>query len=99
LHAWHERVDAAQSVAEVVACLQDFVASLTPGDVYRLPESCFPGPIRDAGDIDYWNMRLADASKADWGTDHDGELLTEVAKIFLRASVRVSRLTEAAAHP
>ena len=94
LRRWHSQVEDAASVDQVIAGVQDFVSSLTPGDVAHLPNDCRPGRIRDESDIDFWNMRLAEACRARWGTGDDGEMLTEVAQLFLRASVKVSRLAE-----
>src|SRR5262245_42441012 len=92
LHKWHEKVEEAGSTEEVVAHVQEFLATISPLQVTRLPEDCRPREIRDESDIDYWNVRLADACKALWATHADLELLTEVSQLFLRASVRVSRL-------
>jgi len=94
LHHWQVQIDEAATVRDVVAEVQDFIAGLTPSDISHLPDDCRPGRIRDQGDIDFWNLRLAEACRALWGTNEDGEILTEVAQVFLRASVRVSRLAE-----
>ena len=97
MRVWHAQVDEATSIAEVVGSVQDLVASLAPADVASIPEDCRPGRIRDESDIDYWNLRLAEACQATWGTHRDAEILTEMAQFFLRASVKVSHLTEG--HP
>ena len=99
LHKWHEQVEEARSTDEVIGHVQDFIAMLAPLEITRLPEDCRPRAIRDASDIDYWNVRLADTCRALWGTRSDLELLTEVSQLFLRASVRVSRLAADRALP
>ena len=101
MRVWHEAIDTGKSPHDVIATMQDYVASLTPRDLAPIPADCRPGRIRDESDIDYWNLRLADACKELWGTDRDGRLITEMSQMFLRASVRVSRLNEDSAptHP
>ena len=92
MHRWHEQIDAASSIEEVITDVQDFLATMSPVDSERLPEEWHPRLIRDASDIDAWNVRLADAVRALWAKEGDHEILTEVAQLFLRASVKVSRL-------
>jgi len=99
MHRWHEQVEAAASCPAILATVQDFLVSLKASDVERLPPDCRPGAIHEASDIDAWNLRLAEAVKALWGTDQDLEVLTEVAQLFLRASVKLSRLAGADSHP
>jgi len=94
VHRWLEEIEEAGSIAQVLVAVQDFLANLTPYDVSRLPEDCRPRDIHEASDIDFWNLRLAEGCKAIWGTDRDGQMLTEVAQIFLRASVKISRLAD-----
>jgi len=94
MHPWHERVDASLSESEVIVNVQDFVTSLAPSDLARLPEDCRPRSIHDASDIDYWSMRLAKSVKALWGTQFDQEVLIEVERLFLRASHRLSGLAD-----
>ena len=94
MRVWHEAIDSGKSIPEVIATMQDYVASLTPRDLAPVPADCRPGRIRDESDIDYWNLRLADACKELWGTNRDGRVITEMSQMFLRASVRVSRLAD-----
>ena len=101
LRVWHAQVEQAATIPGVVVCVQDFVSSLTPSDLADVPEDCRPGRIRDESDVDFWNLRLAEACQALWGTDREGQVLIEMAQFFLRASVKVSRLGEdrVATHP
>jgi hypothetical protein len=94
LHPWHERVEAALSEGEVIANVQDFLKSLAPSDIARLPEDSRPRSIHDTSDIDYWSLRLAQSVKALWGTQFDQEVLIEVERLFLRASHRLSCLAD-----
>ena len=99
LHRWHEEVDQAPSVPQVVATVQEFLATLPAGDLQRIPEDCRPREVFESSDIDAWNLRLAEAVKALWATEGDHEVLTEVAQLFLRASVKMSRLSGADTPP
>jgi|SRR5690349_21024527 hypothetical protein len=94
MRVWHDALEDGKSIPDVVATMQDYIASLTPRDLAPVPADCRPGRIRDESDIDYWNLRLADACTELWGTDRDGRVITEMSQMFLRASVRVSRLTD-----
>jgi hypothetical protein len=94
LHAWHELLDAAGDGGQVLDIARRFVAELEPSDVSSLPPECRPGSIDHESDIDYWNLRYADECRDLWGTDRDGRVLTELSKFFLRASVRLSRISE-----
>ncbi len=101
MRIWHELIEAAPAAPQAVSVMQDFVASLTPADLANVPPDCRPGRIRDASDIDFWNLRLADACRALWATDQDGQTITEMSQLFQRASIKVSRLAEnnAISHP
>jgi hypothetical protein len=95
MHRWQEEVEEARSTHEVLATVQDFVDHISAGDLAQLPEDCRPRSIANASDIDAFNLCLAEAVKASWGTNQNREVLTEVAQLFLRASVKVSRLNGA----
>jgi hypothetical protein len=99
MRIWHEMIEHSGGPSEIVSIVQDFVSNLTPTDLAAVPEDCRPGRIRDESDIDFWNLRLADACHELWGTDRDGKTLIEMSQLFLRASVKVSRLLEPQAEP
>jgi hypothetical protein len=94
MRIWHEMIEHSSQSRDIVSIVQDFVSNLTPTDLAAVPPDCRPGRIRDESDIDFWNLRLADACHDLWGTDRDGKMLIEMSQVFLRASVRVSRLLE-----
>ena len=94
MRLWYELLDSATDEKGVVDIAQDYVASLTPSDLVNVPENCRPGRIRDHSDIDHWNLKLAEEVRALWGTDRDGQRLTEMSQFFLHASLRLSRINE-----
>jgi hypothetical protein len=92
MHLWHELLERAVTEEQVIDIAQDYVASLTPDDLASIAPDCRPGRIRDGSDVDYWNVRLAEACREVWGTERDGRLLTEMSQFFLRASLTLSRI-------
>jgi hypothetical protein len=93
MNAWSQRVDTARSPDEVLGVARDYLSSLSPADLVRIPEGCRPAQLDDQSDIDYWNLRLAEELRSIWGTERDGQVLTELAQFFLHASVRLSRVS------
>ena len=92
--SWHQQLESAASSLQVVAVVRGFLAGIPAEDLATLPRDCRPVSIRDASDIDCWNLRLAAAARAIWGTPADGRVLYALANFFLRASVRLSHLRE-----
>jgi len=98
MSAWHQRVDTAQSPDEVLGIARDYLSSLTSEDLVSVPEDCRPAQVDDESDIDFWNLRLAEELRSIWGTQREGQMVTEMAQFFLHASVRLSRLSDPPAH-
>ena len=98
MSAWHQRVDTAQSPDEVLGIARDYLSSLSAADLVSVPEDCRPARLDDQSDIDFWNLRLAEELRSIWGTQREGQMVTEMAQFFLHASVRLSRLSDPPAH-
>jgi len=94
MNLWQQLVETAMTPHQVVEVARDYLASLSPEDLDSVPEDCRALRVRDESDIDLWNMRLAEACRAIWGSDRDGRIVTELAQFFQCASVRISRLGE-----
>ena len=94
MNFWYQQVESAETTRQVVDVARGYLSSLTPLDLGSMPADCRPGRIRDESDIDFWNVRLAEESRSIWGTDRDGRMVTELSQFFMRASVRISRLSE-----
>lgn len=92
MHRWHAQIEESPSVMQVLAEVQDFLATLTPAQRESLPDDCRPSSIRGPSDIDEWNVRLAQAARALWNTDGGHEVLVEVGRIFQLASIRISHI-------
>ena len=99
MHQWHEMLENANDVGQVLDVTQRYLTSFGPADFVTIPEDCRAARIRAESDVDYWNLRLADECRDLWGTDRDGRMITELSQFFLRASVRLSHLRGAPAAP
>ena len=94
--AWHRQLEETQSVAEVVLTLRDYLATLSPEQLSRLPEVCRSVRTKAEDDIEYWTFKLS--HHAD---EHepwvDADLMREIFNHFLHASVRLARIHKALA--
>jgi hypothetical protein len=83
---WENRLGAATTEPEVVALAKDFLASFTPGEIARLPESCRPRKLFDADDVTNYAFELA------WRNCEDGGVIERFARFFSQASRRLSQI-------
>jgi hypothetical protein len=91
---WQDRLRAAASESEVVGIVRDYVATLTPGDVERLPEPCRPGKFFDANDVTSFACTLV---RHDCAVDAaTARLVRKMVKFFTEASFRLSQFTAGA---
>lgn len=91
---WHSLVDSVDSVDEVVKLTREFVATLTPDQLARLPERCRPIRVKAEDDLEYWTMKLSAVRTTDGG---DGRLVHDLFMHFLHASLRVTQIHRARA--
>jgi hypothetical protein len=89
---WERSLDDVRNVDAIVAVARDYLASLSPELLGRLPEDCRPGLIKYADDIDYWAYRLSQRYRAENDQPVDGELLHELLDFFLHALIRLAEL-------
>ena len=76
--------------------LRDYVASLTPQSLVRLPDSCRGLRVKAEEDVEYWTCRLSQRVRADDALV-DEDLRQEVFHHFLHASLRISQIHRAKA--
>ena len=93
---WHCRVEIVDSVDEVVRLLRDYIASLTPQSLVRLPDACRGLRVKAEDDVEYWTCRLSQRGRADDALV-DEDLRQEVFHHFLHASLRISQIHRAKA--
>lgn len=88
---WHCRVEIAETVDEVLDLARDYVASLAPRVLARLPEACRALRVKAQDDVEYWTLRLSQRpARRDPGVDED--VYQEVFNHFLHASMRISQI-------
>jgi hypothetical protein len=98
----YQQLSQATSVAEIVQLTRDYLASWSLDELERLPDSCRPGRVGTAADIEAWADRLAGESGKTAMYMEDERKLDRLVSHFLIASVRMrqiegeSRLTLAA---
>ena len=93
---WHRDIERTATPRQVVALARDYLATLTPRDLARVPQHCRPSRIFDADDIAFWSARLTDEYWQLRGTAADAAILQDLWSFFLRASIHVTRLRESA---
>jgi hypothetical protein len=83
---WENRLAKVTTELEVVTLAKDFLASFTPGEIARLPESCRPRKLFDADDVTNYAFDLA------WQNCEDGDVIETFARFFSQASRRLSQI-------
>lgn len=93
---WHCRVEIVETVDEVLALLRDYIASLSPRTLMRLPDRCRAMRVKAEDDVEYWTFRLSQR-----GDPHDAsideELREDAFYRFLHASLRIAQIHKAEA--
>ena len=92
---WHRQIEATASVEEVLVTIRDYLATLTPQELARLPEARRPGRIKGDDDIEYWTFKLSLQPDAPAEEGVDLELMRTIFQHFLHASMRISQIHKA----
>jgi hypothetical protein len=90
--SWQDRLDVAMSEGEVLAIAREFLATVTPDEIARLPDGLRPEKIGDANDVTGYAFELV---RSDF--DDRQHVLHRLAHFFSRASIRLSQIL--AYHP
>ena len=93
---WHCRVEIVESVDEVLRLLRDYIASLTPHDLVRLPDSCRAVRVKAEDDVEYWTFRLSQRPRSKRAAI-DEDLREDAFYHFLHASLRIAHIHKAEA--
>jgi hypothetical protein len=91
--SWSDRLDAARNENELLEVARDFLATFSPYDLARLPESMRPGRLVDANDVSELAFILLSRGAHDVKGSPRG--LHRLRRFFTHASVRVSELMAA----
>jgi hypothetical protein len=92
---WHRQLETIGSVDEVLVAMRDYLATLTPEELARLPEARRPGRIKGDDDIEYWTFKLSRQPGAEAEPGIDVDLMQTIFHHFLHASVRISQIHKA----
>jgi hypothetical protein len=86
---WHGTVETAASVGEVVELARDYVATILPEDLARLPASCRALRVKAEDDIEYWTLKLSQRH-TEYGVDP--VRTQDIFNHLLHASLRISQI-------
>jgi hypothetical protein len=92
---WHRQLETTGSVEEVLTTIRDYLATLTPEELARLPESRRPGRIKGDDDIEYWTFKLSRQPGHAENAGIDFDLMQTIFQHFLHASMRISQICKA----
>ena len=93
---WYRNIERTATTRQVVALARDYLATLTPRDLARVPQRSRPSRIFDEEDIAFWSGRLTEEYWQLRGTAADVAILQELWSFFLRAAIHIERLRESA---
>ncbi len=93
---WHCRLEIVETVDDVVRLLRDYIASLSPQSLMRLPDSCRMLRVKAEDDVEYWTCRLSQRMHSEDALV-DEAVQQEVFNHFLHASLRISQIHRAGA--
>jgi hypothetical protein len=92
---WHYSLEIAQTAEDVLHLVRDYVATLSPEELARLPDPCRILRVKAEDDIEYWTFKLSQRPVGPVGIDQ--ALLQDVFNHFLHASLRISQIHKASA--
>ncbi len=90
---WQERLDHADSEAEVVAVVRDYLAPLDARHLAAIPAPCRPGPVASARDVTRHALKLAHVHNGDRRSAPE---LHDMATFFTKAALRIYALRDEA---
>ena len=93
----YQELSEATTVAEIVQLTRDYLLSWSVEELERLPDSCRPGRVRTAEDIETWADRLINESPKASLYLEDERKLDGLTSHFLIASVRMRQIAVALA--
>jgi hypothetical protein len=91
--AWEQMLAEAYSQNEVMAVARDFIASIDPADLARLPQVCRPRNLADTDDVMAYAYELVRHHCANHSEPDAAETIDTLECFFSQAAVRLSQLT------
>jgi hypothetical protein len=86
--SWQQLLDSAATESDVVAVVREFMATISPYESARLPESLRPRKITDANDVTTYAFDLVRGDVAD--NEGTQRALHRLAHFYSRASIRLA---------
>src|ERR1700687_6014093 len=90
--SWHQQIDGAKTISEVVSITRDYLATWSPYELGQLPKACRPGRIRDEADIDSLQENLVEEYRDPRASGYTVTLLQQLTGFLVRASLRMAEL-------
>lgn len=87
--SWHHVLDMADSEAEVVARLREFISSFTPYEIESMPAELRPGKVVDGRDVSEYAVELVQAQLSQ---SQSPDLINAFSDVFGYAASRLSTL-------
>jgi len=87
---WQQLLDVAETDAKVIAIARDFLASLEPREVARLPERCRPRKLFTADDVGAFALDLVREHGEEM--DEAAPIVHRMAAFFAHANIRLSHI-------
>lgn len=91
---WEPVIEMAGDRARVATIVRDYVNSIMPSDLSRMPESCRSLLARHVDDIPGAAMTLARADHLFTGDADTAMVLHEIAHTFVAASERIAQIEQ-----
>lgn len=88
--SWQDQLELARTEADVVAIVREFMATVSPWEVARLPEPLRPRKITDASDVTQYAFDLVRGDVLD--NEGTQRALHRLAHLFSGASLRLSQI-------
>jgi len=91
---WHREIERTDNAVQLMRLARDYVATLTPRDLARIPSHCRPGRMLDEDALCALSRRLAETYWQVRGSQTDAIVLHDLWSFFLRASVHLARFRQ-----
>jgi hypothetical protein len=96
--SWASLLARADSEADVVGVVRDFVAQLTPDELVRLPKDFRPGRFGDGEDVADFALNVKVHNLGTSEADREPGLQARITAFFSSAAERVAQLSRNAEH-
>jgi hypothetical protein len=93
MSSWYGQIQAAPTIADVVAIVRDYIALWSPEEMAMLPVAARPGRVRDAADVIELHEKLVEEYRITRASGEALALLQRFTGFLVRASLRMAELS------